>query len=57
MNQQVDEYDEYDDDLHAKARERKFERRSIDKMMRGNRSVFTIKETKNKRDRRATSGD
>lgn len=47
------EYDEYDvDDTHAKSRERKLKHRSIDKLMRGNRSVFTIKDTKQKRDKR-----
>jgi hypothetical protein len=45
------EDEEFIDDLHSKARERKVKRRSIDKIMRGNRSVFTIKETKRKRDK------
>lgn len=53
-------YDDFEDDedeamevdLHAKSRDKKMKRRGIDKMMRGNRSVFTIKETKQRRDKR-----
>lgn len=57
MNQQHDEYEDYEQDLHAKARDRKVSRRSIDKMMRGNRSVFTIKDAKQKRDKRIVEGE
>lgn len=57
MNEQHDEYEDYEQDLHAKARDRKVSRRSIDKMMRGNRSVFTIKDAKQKRDKRIVEGE
>lgn len=46
----------YINDSHAKAREKKLSRRGIDKMMRGNRSVFTIRDTRRKRDRRLIDG-
>lgn len=50
-----EEYEEYgydeSDDTHAKSRDSKMKHRSIDKMMRGNRSVFTIKEARQKRDK------
>jgi hypothetical protein len=48
---------EYEDDSHAAAREKKLSRRGIDKMMRGNRSVFTIRDTRRRRDRRMIDGD
>lgn len=47
-----DDDEEVMEDRHSRARERKVKRRSIDKMMRGNRSVFTIKEAKKSRDKR-----
>ena len=43
---------EYEDDDHARARERKVERRSIDRLMRGNRSVFTMRDASKKRAKR-----
>jgi hypothetical protein len=57
VNEQHEEYEDYEQDAHAKARDRKVSRRSIDKMMRGNRSVFTIKEAKQRRDKRLVEGD
>lgn len=37
-------------DRHAEQRERKADKRNRDKMMRGNRSVFTMQDAQRKRD-------
>ena len=48
------DYSEWEDmlDVHASSRDRKKERKEIDRRMRGNRSVFTIQETIIKRARK-----
>lgn len=52
----LEDYEDYEDDQHAKARESKVKRRSIDKMMRGNRSVFAMRDAQRKRDEKRIKG-